>query len=103
MVVPRLARGIRIEANFSTITTMDPSVAFLIKDRNKQSYSVSVPNKGPYGEIIAGTKFHYQKFGSKNNIWANGPSLSEIIIAVSYELNRSHSNKIIFLFTAIRL
>ncbi|KRT82338.1 hypothetical protein AMK59_3927 [Oryctes borbonicus] len=64
------------------INTMDPSVAFLIKDRNKQSYSVSVPNKGPHGEIIAGAKFHYQKFGNKNDIWANGPPLSEIVIAL---------------------
>nr|XP_022919274.1 A disintegrin and metalloproteinase with thrombospondin motifs 2-like [Onthophagus taurus] len=83
VIIPRMARNLKLEANITTTDFINPNVAFMLKDRTKQSYSVTIPNTGLYhGEIVAGTKFHYKKYSNRHFISANGPLLSEIVIYI---------------------
>lgn len=85
-VIPRMAREIRFEANATMEVLLDPLVAFILKNRRKKRYTVTIPNTGFHTEIVEGTKFYYKKYRSKHIVWAKGPVLAELLILVSVYL-----------------
>lgn len=83
-ILPRMARNINIETNVTFQNSNDyPSIAFILKNRNKKGYAVTIPNSAVHSKIVEGTNFFYRKIGSYHNIWGTGPLLSELIIIVS--------------------
>lgn len=80
-----MAREIQIESNISTDQYYESTVAFILKNRRLKKYSITIPNTGVHTEIIEGTKFFYQKFANRHNIWAKGPVLAEMVILVSMQ------------------
>lgn len=82
-VIPKMSREIKFEANTTMSVLIDPSVAFVLKNRRKKRYIVTIPNSGFHTEIVEGTKFYYKKYRNKHTIWAKGPVLAELLILVS--------------------
>ncbi|XP_015839228.1 A disintegrin and metalloproteinase with thrombospondin motifs 2 isoform X1 [Tribolium castaneum] len=81
-VLPRMATRIKLEANVTMHNKDEPSVAFILKNRRKKKYTITVPNTGLRADIIEGTKFYYEKSKNKHKIWANGPVLAEMVVLV---------------------
>ncbi|CAH1372937.1 unnamed protein product [Tenebrio molitor] len=81
-VLPRMATRIKLEANVTMQNKDDPSVAFILKNRRKKKYTITIPNTGLRTDILEGTKFYYEKSKNKHNIWAKGPVLAEMVILV---------------------
>lgn len=82
-VLPRMARHIRVEANVSSHSTdRNPSLAFVLKNRKRKGYAVTIPNAALHSKIVEGTNFFYEKIGNNHNIWGIGPILAEILILV---------------------
>lgn len=84
-VFPRLSREIRFEANSSMDLLIDAPVAFILKNRRRKKYTVTIPSIRFHSEIVEGTKFYYRKYRNRHSIWAKGPVLAEIVILVSLE------------------
>lgn len=89
-----MSREIRFEANTSMEMLVDPSVAFILKNRRKKKYTVTIPNSGFHTEIVEGTKFYYRKYRNKHSIWAKGPVLAELLILVCRTLGNVFSSLI---------
>ncbi|XP_019875502.2 A disintegrin and metalloproteinase with thrombospondin motifs 2 [Aethina tumida] len=79
-VLPYLSRGIKIDANFTSPNTNDPTVAFIIKNRRKKKFRVTIPNLSVHTEIVEGTKFDYRKRINRHTIRARGPVLAEMML-----------------------
>ncbi|KAJ8962090.1 hypothetical protein NQ318_018044 [Aromia moschata] len=78
-VLPRMAREIKVEINVMRRPDK-PSVAFILKNRRKRKYTVTIPNTVVHTKIIEGTKFSYKKVYNKHTIWAKGPLFAEMVI-----------------------
>ncbi|XP_017773383.1 PREDICTED: A disintegrin and metalloproteinase with thrombospondin motifs 3-like [Nicrophorus vespilloides] len=87
-VLPRLAREIKIEANFTTTSHLTPSVAFILKDRKRNTHTITIPNRSSDNQIIEGTKFYYTKSAGFHLLWAKGPVLAEIVVLVYASRNQ---------------
>lgn len=61
----------------------DPSVAFILKNRRRKKFVITIPNTIIHTQVIEGTKFFYNKRKNNHLIWAKGPVLAEMIILVS--------------------
>ncbi|KAJ8939578.1 hypothetical protein NQ314_011073 [Rhamnusium bicolor] len=85
-VLPRMAREINVEINVTMYHTENPAVAFVLKNRRKRKYTVTIPNTVIHTKIIEGTKFSYRKYNNRHNIWAKGPLYAEMVILVSFAL-----------------
>ncbi|CAG9769262.1 unnamed protein product [Ceutorhynchus assimilis] len=82
-VLPRMARHIKVDTNVTFRNTIDsPSIAFVLKNRNKKGYAVTIPNTALHSKIVEGTNFFYRKIGNNHNIWGSGPILAELVIMV---------------------
>lgn len=82
-ILPRMARHIKVETNVTFNNTIDtPSIAFVLKNRKKKGYAVTIPNTALHSKIVEGTNFFYRKIGNNHNIWGTGPILSEMVIMV---------------------
>lgn len=82
-VLPYMSRGIKIDANFTSPNTNDPTVAFIIKNRRKKKFRVTIPNLSVHTEIVEGTKFDYRKRINRHTIRARGPVLAEMMLLVN--------------------
>lgn len=86
-VLPRMATRIKIDVNVTMHNEEDPSIAFILKNRQKKKYTMTIPNTGLLTDIIEGTKFYYEKTLNRHQIWATGPVLAEMVIIVSIFFN----------------
>lgn len=78
-----MAREIKFEANVTMKLLIDPAAAFILKNRKRKKYIVTIPNTGFHSEIVEGTKFFYKKYRHKHSLWAKGPVLAELVVLVS--------------------
>ncbi|XP_066156284.1 A disintegrin and metalloproteinase with thrombospondin motifs 3-like [Euwallacea fornicatus] len=82
-ILPRMARHINVDTNVTFQSSSEfLNVAFVLKNRRKKGYAVTIPNTAVHSKIVEGTNFFYRKIGNYHSIWASGPILSELIILV---------------------
>ncbi|KAL1491581.1 hypothetical protein ABEB36_012156 [Hypothenemus hampei] len=82
-VIPKMARHIKIESNVTgSNSTKTLHVAFVLKNRKKKGYVVTIPNTTMHSKIIEGTNVFYKKSTNNHTIWASGPLLSELLIMI---------------------
>lgn len=78
-----MSREIQIEINATMDTITDPPVAFILKNRRRKKFIITIPNTIIHTQIIEGTRFFYNKNQNNHLIWAKGPVLAEMIILVN--------------------
>ncbi|XP_069685429.1 A disintegrin and metalloproteinase with thrombospondin motifs 1-like [Periplaneta americana] len=109
-VFPRLARDVWIDVR--TRTAHADLVKLVIRDRRSRQYSLASPDdlrlklSGPvpmYGTVtvwtvpatkerhtsttvvVEGARFHYERRGDRERLWARGPLLAELVVSMSAE------------------
>lgn len=77
-----MAKQIKVEVKVSSDGTIQPILAFILKNRRRKKYVITIPNTSVHTKIIEGTKFSYKKFNDLHVIWASGPLHAETVILV---------------------